>query len=210
MALILRDVFPTWKNLPHTPGSRAALVCLRLAGWTPVLEPPPGLKFVVAAGPHTANADFWVALFWIWATRTPMRWVGKHQLFSGPQGSFMRAVGGISLDRSKAKANFVGAVVELIHMQPEIALAVAPEGSRAYTPYWKTGFYCMAQEAGVPIGVMALDWGRKRIGITGYVQPTGDIEADFASIAALLGGVQGRYPKNQGPIAPRPVQPKSV
>lgn len=199
-------MFPTWKNLPHTLGSRAALVSLRLAGWTPVLEPPPSLKFVAAAAPHTADEDFWIALFWLWATRTPLRWVGKHQLFKGPQGGFMRAIGGIPLDRSVKKGNFVDAMVDIIRREDEVVLTVAPEGSRSYTPYWKTGFYYMALEAGVPIGVMALDWGRKRVGIVGYIEVTGDIDADFAKIAALLDGVQGKVPKNQGPVVPRPTE----
>lgn len=201
-------MFPTWKNLPRTFGSRLALVGMRLAGWTPVLEPPPGPKFVAAAAPHTADQDFWIGLFWMWATRTPLRWVGKHQLFRGPQAGFMRAIGGIPLDRRKKGGNFVDAVAELIRQEDEIVLAIAPEGSRAYTPHWKTGFYYMALEAGVPIGVMALDWGRKRVGIVGYLQPTGDIEADFRRIAAILGETRGKNPANQGPVVPRPAEAK--
>lgn len=197
-------MFPTWLARPHTFRSRLALVCLRLAGWTPLLTPPPGPKFVAAAAPHTSNADFWPGLFWKWATRTPLHFVGKQQLFKFPMGIFMRAVGGIPLDRAKAKANFVDAVVEIINSKPEIVMAVAPEGSRSYTPYWKTGFYYMALEANVPIGVLALDWKTKKVGVVGYVTPTGDISADFAKIAALLEGVQGRHPKNQGPVIPRP------
>lgn len=197
-------MFPTWQNRPHTFRSRLALVCLRLAGWTPLLVPPPGLKLVAAAAPHTSNADFWPGLFWKWATQSPIHFVAKEQLFRFPVGLFMRAVGGIPLDRSKARANFVDAVVEIIHREPEILLVVAPEGTRAHAPYWKTGFYYMALEAGVPIGVIMLDWAHKRVGVVGYVTPTGDLEADFAQIRGFLGDAKGRRPENQGPVMPRP------
>ena len=45
---------------------------------------------------------------------------------------------------------------------------------------------------------------RKRIGIVGYVQPTGNLKADFVQIAALLQGVRGRVPGNETPVVPRP------
>lgn len=196
-------MFSNWLNRPHTFRSRLALVCLRVTGWTPILVQPPGPKFVAAAAPHTSNADFWPGLFWKWATQSPLRYVAKEQLFRFPLGVFMRAVGGIPLNRSKAKANFVDAVVEIINREKEIILLVAPEGTRSYAPHWKTGFYYMALEAGVPIGVMMLDWPRKRIGVVGYVTPTGDIEADFTQIRDLLGDAKGLKPENQGPVVPR-------
>lgn len=195
-------MFPTWQNRPHTLRSRLALVCLRLAGWTPLLENGPA-KFVAAAAPHTSNADFWPGLFWKWATQSPLHYVAKEELFRFPIGIFMRSVGGIPLNRKKAKANFVDAVVEIIGREEEIILLVAPEGTRSYAPHWKTGFYYMALEAGVPIGIMALDWKRKTVGVIGYVTPTGNLEADFTQIASMLEGVQGRKPQNQGPVLPR-------
>lgn len=206
---ILARVSPIWFGRPPTFGSRLAVLVLRLLGWTPLLAPTPSPKIVVAAAPHTNNADFWIGLLWIWATRIPVRFVAKKEIFAFPLGLFVRAVGGIPLDRGRIGGNFVDAVVEIIKRHPEIALAVAPEGSRSYKPYWKTGFYYMALEAGVPIGVGILDWKRKRVGITGYVNPTGDIEADFAQIRALLEGAQGHTPANQGPAIPRPKDAQS-
>ncbi|WP_188905062.1 1-acyl-sn-glycerol-3-phosphate acyltransferase [Deinococcus aerophilus] len=196
----------TWQGRPHTLGSRVALFLLRLSGWTPLLAPPPPgtVKLVSAAAPHTSNLDFWPGLFWKWATRIPLHWVGKRELFAFPQGIFMRAVGGIALDRRRAGGNFVDAVVSVIDREQEIVLLVAPEGSRGRADHWKTGFYYMALQANVPIAVTALDWSKKRVGIVGYVQPTGDLPADFARIAALLDGVRGRKPENETPVVPRP------
>ncbi|GAA0510073.1 1-acyl-sn-glycerol-3-phosphate acyltransferase [Deinococcus depolymerans] len=195
---------PLWPGQQHTPGSRLAALLLRLSGWTAVLEPPPGLKCVGAAAPHTNNADFWPGLFWKWSTRTPVHFVAKRELFTFPLGLFMRAVGGIALDRRRSGGNFVDAVVDIIEREREIVMIVAPEGTRSGGQYWKTGFYYMALEAKVPIGVTALDWKRRRVGIIGYVMPTGDIEADFAVIREMLRDVRGHTPANEIPAFPRP------
>lgn len=194
----------TWMNRPPTPGARLATFILRLAGWEAVLAPPPGPKFVGAVAPHTSNADFWAGIFWRWATGVPVHWVAKRELFAFPLGPLLRAWGGLPVDRRRAGGNFVDAVVEIIRQEPEIMLAVAPEGTRARAEFWKTGFYYMALEAGVPIGVTVFDWGRKQVGVIGYVVPTGDVEADFAQIRALLDGVRGHTPANATPVIPRP------
>jgi 1-acyl-sn-glycerol-3-phosphate acyltransferase len=193
-----------WLNQRPTFGSRLASFVLRAAGWESVIAPPPGPKFVAAAAPHTSNLDFWPALLWRWATRIPVHWVGKKELFQFPLGLFMRAVGGLPVNRQKAGGNFVDAVVALIHSQKEIVLVVAPEGTRKRGQYWKTGFYHMALEAGVPIGIVVLDWQHKRVGIIGYLNPTGDIHADFAVIREMLKDVRGRVPAFETPIIPRP------
>lgn len=96
------------------------------------------------------------------------------------------------------------AVVSVIDREREIIMLVAPEGTRSGGQYWKTGFYFMALKAGIPIGVTILDWQHRRVGVIGYVTPTGDIEADFAEIRALLSGVRGRRPENEIEAYPRP------
>ncbi|WP_369795964.1 1-acyl-sn-glycerol-3-phosphate acyltransferase [Deinococcus sp. RL] len=200
----------TWMNRPPTPVSRLATLALRLTGWTPVLAPPPGPKFVAAVAPHTSNADFWPGIAWRWATRTPAHWVAKRELFRPPLGWLLRAWGGLPVDRRRTGGNFVDGVVEVIRREAEIMVAVAPEGTRSRTEGWKTGFYYMALKAGVPIGVTVLDWGRKRVGVVAYVTPTGDIDADFRQMAALLEGVRGHTPANMGPVVPLSRETPSV
>lgn len=195
---------PLWPGQQHSLGSRLAARLLRAAGWTALLATPPGPKFIAAAAPHTSNADFWPGLFWKWSTRIPLHFVAKRELFRFPIGVFMRAVGGMPLDRRRAGGNFVDAVVSVIDREREIIMLVAPEGTRSGGQYWKTGFYFMALKAGIPIGVTILDWQHRRVGVIGYVTPTGDIEADFAEIRALLSGVRGRRPENEIEAYPRP------
>ncbi|WP_309570383.1 1-acyl-sn-glycerol-3-phosphate acyltransferase [Deinococcus sp.] len=195
---------PLWPGRQHTLTSRLALLTMRALGWTPVLAPPPGPKFVAAVAPHTSNMDFWPGILLALAMRLPMHFLAKRELFTPPLGILMRALGGMSVDRRKAGGNFVDAVVAIINRETELVLAVAPEGTRSRGDYWKTGFYYMALEAGVPIGVTAFDWGRRQFGMIGYVHPTGNIDADFAEIRALLQDVRGRRAGNETPAFPRP------
>ncbi|WP_291429430.1 1-acyl-sn-glycerol-3-phosphate acyltransferase [Deinococcus sp.] len=198
---------PLWPGQQHSLGSRLVARLLRAAGWTALLATPPGPKFIAAAAPHTSNADFWPGLFWKWSTRIPLHFVAKRELFRFPLGVFMRAVGGVALDRRRAGGNFVDAVVSVIEREREIIMLVAPEGTRSGGQYWKTGFYFMALKAGLPIGVTILDWQRRRVGVIGYVTPTGDIEADFAEIRELLRDVRGRRPENEIEAYPPPAAP---
>jgi Acyltransferase len=191
---------PRWLGRPATPGSRTAAATLRLLGWTVLLPPVPGPRLVGVAYPHTSNWDLLPALLWARATGSPLKFVAKHSLFKGLLGPIMRAWGGLPLNRSKAGGNFVDAVVEVMQAQPEILLGLAPEGTRERAESWRSGFYHMAQDAGVPIALITFDWKAKRVGVLAYLQPSGDLEADYEKIRAVYAGVGGRHPQKATPI----------
>jgi 1-acyl-sn-glycerol-3-phosphate acyltransferase len=193
-----------WKPSRVTFGMRLARLLLRLFGWKAVLVPPPGLKVLVVACPHTSNWDFPVGMLWAWASGVPIKFVAKQSLFGGPLGGVLRAWGGVAVDRSKAGGNFVQAVVNLLNDSPEMVLALAPEGSRSRGEHWKSGFYHMALQAGIPIGLAFFDWKRREVGIGGYLVPSGSITADFEKIRVFYHGRHGRKPENETPIVPKP------
>lgn len=194
---------PRWLGRPATPGSRRAAAALRLLGWTVLLPPVPGPRLVGVAYPHTSNWDLLPALLWARATRSPLKFVAKHSLFRGLLGPLMRAWGGLPLNRSKAGGNFVDAVVEVIQAQPEILLGLAPEGTRERGEAWRSGFYHMAQDAGVPIALIVFDWRARRVGVLAYLEPSGDLETDYEKIRAVYAGVGGRHPQKATPIRAR-------
>jgi hypothetical protein len=172
-------------------------------GWKSILAPPPGKKFVALGYPHTSNWDFLPAIAWAWSTGLKMNFIGKAALFNGLMGPIMRGLGGIPLQRDKSK-NFVDQIVEIINARDEIALIIAAEGTRSRAEYWRSGFYYMALEANVPIGLAYMDWKRKEIGIKQYLTPSGDLERDFEIIKAYYEGVTGRDPSKQSPIVLKP------
>ncbi len=78
--------------------------------------------------------------------------------------------------------------------------ALAPEGTRALKGAWKSGFYRIAIAARVPVFFGALDYGNKRIGITGRIDLTGDVDADLAEIAQFYASIEGRRPEMTTPV----------
>jgi hypothetical protein len=182
---------------------RIVLGLMKLFGWKSILAPAPGKKFVALGYPHTSNWDFVPAVAWAWSTGLKMNFVGKAALFKGIMGPIMKALGGIPLERDKSK-NFVDQIVEIINSRDEIALIVAAEGTRKKAEYWRSGFYYMALEANVPIGLAYMDWKRREIGIKQYLMPSGDLEKDFEIIKAYYQDVTGRDPSKQSPIVLKP------
>ena len=190
-------------HLPVTAFQRIATTLLGWLGWTAILEPAPGKKFVAVGYPHTSNHDFLPVILWAWATGSKMNWVGKRELFTGLLGPVMLKLGGIPLDR-RGSSNFVDAVAALIRAREEITLIIAAEGTRSRAQYWRSGFYYMALKADVPIGLGFVDWGKKEVGIGAYIHPTGDLEADFALLKDFYADKFGRDPSKQSPIALKP------
>jgi 1-acyl-sn-glycerol-3-phosphate acyltransferase len=108
----------------------------------------------------------------------------------------MRWLGGIAVDRSR-NTNLVSAsAMALKAADGPVQLVVPPEGTRGRTTHWKTGFYYIALEAGVPIVLAYMDYARKVSGLGPVFVPTGDIDADMAEIKRFYAGVKGRRPQH--------------
>lgn len=176
-----------------------ARLFLRLLGYRLVEHLPPGRRYVLIGAPHTSNWDFLFALLGLWALGIRGRWLGKKELFRSPlQGFLLRALGGIPVDRSR-RTGLVEEVAELLKRE-DLVILITPEGTRGQAPYWRSGSYHLAQRAGVPIALGFLDARRKELGVGGYLQPSGDLQKDFAQIRAFYEDKVGLKPHRQGPI----------
>lgn len=163
----------------------------RATGFTvhPPEQPIPA-KCVVIAYPHTTNWDFPACLFVADQSGVPVKWLGKKQLFRGPMGPVMRALGGVSVAR-EGKQGLVSALVEQYRTTDKLAVVIPAEGTRSKVDYWKSGFYRIALEAQVPIACAFVD-GRTNSGGFGLVlMPTGDVSADMDKIRAFYAGKTG-------------------
>ncbi len=168
---------------------------LKLFNWK--LEPKDIPDFKKAVGifaPHTSNWDFVVMLCAKFAWDIQVRYLGKHTLFKPPFGWFFRAFGGIPVERSAAH-NMVEQVTEIMNTEERCLLAIAPEGTRSYTKYWKTGFYHIAHQVNVPIVMFYLDTKTRQIGFTEPFHTTGDIDADFKHFADFYADKTGFIPE---------------
>jgi 1-acyl-sn-glycerol-3-phosphate acyltransferase len=170
----------------------AALV-LKLGGWTPEGDPPDLPRYVIVAAPHTSWWDgLWmVAMSWFWGLH--IRWIVKGSLGGGPIGWILSSLGAVPVERSTPQGQ-VTALANVIKKHREILLAIAPEGTRARREHWRSGFYHIAREAGVPLCLSYLDYGRRRGGFGPSFTLTGNVKADMDVIRAFYGDMQGCYP----------------
>lgn len=172
---------------------------LTLMGWKVEGEIPPGGKFVLIGAPHTSNWDFPIGISATYLLRLRINWVGKHTLFRWPYGGFMRWMGGIAVDRSRP-AGIAEQLAEQLRKADRMVLAITPDGTRGRRDYWKSGFYRIAQAAGVPLLCGSLDYASKTARIGLCFAPTGDIQADMERIRAFYANATGARPENHTPI----------
>ena len=179
---------------------------LRLAGWRIEGAFPAEPKFVTVVAPHTSNWDFVLGVAVVFALELRVSWLGKHSLFETPLKRFFLWLGGIPVDRQAAHG-VVDACVKAFGEAPARLLALAPEGTRKGVSQWKSGFYRLAVEAKVPIGLAFIDWRARVVGLVTYLAPTGDEATDLARIRAEYAGKTGKRPELAGAIRFRPAAP---
>jgi len=176
-----------------------ARIYLYLTGWEIVGTLAPEKKLVIVAAPHTSNWDLIQLVAVRWIQGVELSWIGKHTLFWWPLGPILRALGGIPVRRDHPE----GAVEQIARVFDEVEtlyLTITPEGTRSYTPYWKSGFYRIARAAGVPIQLGYTEYARHRAGFGPTLIPSGDVRADMDEIRAFFADKAGRYPEQAGEI----------
>ena len=169
--------------------------CMGLTGWRFEGGVPDVRKMVLIVAPHTSNWDFPVGLQAKLALRLGCTFVGKHTLFRWPLGVFMRWLGGIPVNR-QAAAGFVSEVVAALRAADRMTVVIAPEGTRRRVEQWKSGFYRIAVEGGVPILPVGFDYGRRVVFFAPLFHPTGDYDEDLAKLKALYRPEMGFRPGN--------------
>jgi len=178
---------------------RLARLLLHTLGWELEGTRPEHDRYVLIAAPHTSNWDFPLMLVFAFVFDIKISWMAKHSLFFPPLGWFMRALGGMPIVRHQNK-NVVDAMVHAFSTTPRLVLVVPAEGTRERTEYWKSGFYHIARQAGVPIVPSFLDFGQKRGGFGTALETSGDIQADMQYFRDFYADMQGKFPAKFGPV----------
>lgn len=185
-------------------GSPLASWLLARMGWRVEFTGLPARQGVIAVYPHTSNVDFPIGILAKWTMGMPANFWGKASLFRIPLfGRWLRWVGGIPVDR-KAPGGLVLQTAEHLRRCRERGdyawLVVAPEGTRKLTAGWRSGFYRVAMEADVPLGLATIDFGRRVVRVSHFVRLSGDQSRDMAGIEALLEQPRGYHPGNASPV----------
>ena len=176
---------------------------LRLLGWQVVFEGLPGPKGVIIVYPHTSNWDFVIGILCVWAIGVPLKFWAKEGLFTGLSrftlGPLMRRWGAIALNRFE-RNGVIDKTVAQMQQAEFFWLALSPEGTRSYTDHWKSGFYQLALQAQVPLGLAALDFGKRVLTLKTFVMLSGSPEQDLRQIQAYYAQVKGCCPERAAPI----------
>ena len=172
---------------------------LQLAGYKIIDTTPKGVqnyqKAVMIAAPHTSNWDYVYTMAALYALDVPIKYLGKASLFKFPLGFLIKKLGGIPVKREQ-KNNMVNDMAKMINESIEqIILIIPAEGTRSYSKDWKSGFYHIAQTAGVPIILGFLDFGKKEVGFLDEFNPTGNYENDLKIIQKKYVGITPKYPE---------------
>lgn len=179
----------------------AALSALKLLGWTFKNDLSEDIKqCVLVAAPHTSNWDALYTKLGLAVMRIPAKLTIKDSYMRMPFGPFVRAMGGIGIDRSarqegERRPSMVESMAALFKTHPELIMLVTPEGTRDLRTQWKTGFYHVAVLAKVPIVLAYVDYRKKQVGIGKIIHPTGNIQKDMREIMHFYKDIHGKYPE---------------
>lgn len=164
--------------------------------WTLTAETTPQRPTILIGAPHTSNWDFVLMLAIAWRLGIEVHWLGKSSLFRGWRGPIMRRLGGIPVDRADP-ARVVNDVVRQVHSGSVFGLVITPDGTRGGNAYWKSGFYRIARETGMPVTLGFVDRTTMTTGLGPTIELTGDVAADMDRIRDFYADKAGLRPERR-------------
>ncbi|MEV7609576.1 1-acyl-sn-glycerol-3-phosphate acyltransferase [Microbacterium sp. NPDC089320] len=164
--------------------------------WTLIAETTPQRPTILIGAPHTSNWDFVLMLAIAWRLGIEVHWLGKSSLFRGWRGPIMRRLGGIPVDRADP-ARVVNDVVRQVHSGSVFGLVITPDGTRGGNAYWKSGFYRIARETGMPVTLGFVDRTTMTTGLGPTIELTGDVAADMDRIRDFYADKAGLRPERR-------------
>ena len=183
---------PAMPHLRDNGWRRACRTVLRLCGWSLVGGFPDVPRAVLIAAPHSSWWDgVWGLLLKV-GIGADINFMGKQELFQGPLGNVLRRLGGMPVDRAAAKG-VVEQMIDQFRQREALWLGIAPEGTRKPVRRWKSGFWRIAHDAGVPIVTAWFNYPDKTIGIGPLFHTSDDMEADLARLRVFYAPFKGKH-----------------
>ena len=167
---------------------------LKIFGWNYELSTELPDKSVICVAPHTSNWDYIIGMLFYKSIGGKPHVLMKKEMFFFPLGYFFKAMGALPVDRKK-RTSVSDQMVEQFNSRNHFHLAISPEGTRKKNVHWKTGFYYIALNAGVPIILAYIDYSKKEVGVKNIFYPTGDVKSDIEKIKSYYKDVQAKHPK---------------
>lgn len=169
---------------------------LRLAGWTVKGSYNDGPRnCVIIVAPHTSQWDFLWGLLARTVYGIRAKYLIKDSFFKPGIAWFFHLTGGIAVDRSK-KNELTAQLKQMLNDGQELKIVFTPEGTRKRVDRWKSGFYWVALDTGLPIVMHYMDYAKKEIGRSEPFTPSGDWDQDRPHFEAYYSSVTAHNPEN--------------
>ena len=105
-------------------------------------------------------------------------------------------MGGIPVDKTKPGSGLTEVAIQNMKKLNGSLIAMAPEGTRAKTEKMKSGFLRIAKAVEGKIFLGAFDFGKKRIFLDKFYEPSGDSEKDLQWVRNYFMQYQAKRPEN--------------
>jgi len=182
-------------RMPHLRDGLRRRTCraiLKLCGWGLNGEFPDVPRLVLIVAPHSSWWDgIWGLLIKV-GIGADVHFMAKQELFRGPLGSLLRRLGGMPIDRGAAKG-VVEQMADQFRQRDTFWLGIAPEGTRKPVARWKSGFWHIARDAGVPVFPVAFHYPDKTIQLGPLFDTSADLDADLARLRAWYAPFRGKH-----------------
>jgi 1-acyl-sn-glycerol-3-phosphate acyltransferase len=172
---------------------------LELSGWRLVGQAPDIARCLIIFAPHTSSWDFPLLLCVRFALGRRVSYLAKQSLFRFPLIGLLRWTGAIPVERA-GNHELVSTLADAFRQRNELWLAMSPEGTRAKTDHWKSGFYHVAREAKVPLLLGFIDARKRECGVADLLELSGDMDRDMAQLRAFYSQKQGIVPERASDI----------
>lgn len=184
-----------------------ARLVLRLTRWRTTGDVP--RKGILVGAPHTSNWDWVLTMLLAWDSSVQIRLLVKESYFTGPLGILMRATGAVPLDRANP-GDTIRALLADAETDDAFLLGLAAEGTRSKVEFWKSGFYRIARQTGLPVTLAFIDGPSRVVGWGPTFAVTGDVGSDMDKIRAFYADKRGIHPelgtvprlREEGPAEP--------
>ncbi len=171
-------------------------VLRRAWGWRLTGTPPATKTGILIGAPHTSNWDFVAMLLITWQAGIAPKFLGKKELFRFPLGPLARLAGGIPVDRANPHS-VIPALVAKVAAGEQFFLVITPDGTRGKKQFWKSGFYRLATDTGLPVTLCFIDRATRTAGFGPPLPVTGHVAADMQLVRDYYADKGGIHPDNK-------------
>lgn len=172
-----------------------AFILFGLCGWRMEGQLPTEKKYLFVVVPHTSNWDFVYGWLAIKAMDLNVKIFAKDTFFIWPLNYICTWLGVMPVNRRK-NSNFVDSAAAMFHDDESLAAIITPEGTRAFSPTLKSGYYYIAKKAAISLVIAGPNFKDKTFTLSPARKPLDSFDEDEAAVIEFARQLVGKRPQN--------------